>query len=222
MKNLPWMGLALAFAISLAASQAQAQAKDGVVLSDLASRSERYSETHVIAEDGTEVASYSLATKVLKPEALESLKNARLSYSASAQKLEVGEAYTRKADGRRIKVPPANFQVRTAGGKSGAAAVFSDWNETTVVFPDLAVGDAVVLSYKIITKIPLFPGKVSNFGSFARQTAYDDVRIVFDIPASLAVRHQARHMKLSDTLRGKRRVLEFSWQNKQPVRSERF
>jgi len=218
MKNLlARAGLFLSVAVLL---HAGARAADDSRL-DLPSRMERYSEHHIINADGTETVTISQQTRVLKPEALEYLKAEKLSHSASAQRLEIVEAYTRKADGRKLTVPKANFQLRTASGKTGAQAVFSDWNETTLVFPDLAVGDAVALTYKIITTQPLFPGKVSHFGSFPRQYAYDKVTVSFDVPVALALRHAARGMKVKESQRGARRLVEMSFENKLPLRSER-
>ena len=50
-------------------------------------------------------------------------------------------------------------------------------------FPDVQAGDAVELSYRIVTRLPLFPGKFSDEGSFSRQFPFDRVSITFDVPA---------------------------------------
>lgn len=188
---------------------------------DLAARIEVHAEQHVVAEDGSEVSTYRSVTRVLKAEAAESLRQRTISHSASAQKLEIVDAFTRKADGRKLKVPKGNYQLRTASGKPGAAALFSDWNQTTLVFPDVQAGDAVELSYRIVTKLPLFPGKFSSEGSFSRQYAFDKVSITFDAPAGMKLLHESRQMAFSQKMVGKRQVLSWSLSNPKPVLSER-
>jgi len=188
---------------------------------DLAARIELHTEQHVVAEDGSEVGTYRSVTRVLKAEALEGLRQRTISHSASAQKLEIIDAFTRKADGRRIKVPKGNYQLRTASGKQGAAALFSDWNQTTLVFPDVQAGDAVELSYRIVTRQPLFPGKFSSEESYSRQYAFDRVSISYDVPASMALQHESRQMEFSRKVVGKRQLLSWTLSNPKPVISDR-
>lgn len=188
---------------------------------DLAARIEVHAEQHVVAEDGTEVGTYRSVTRVLKAEALEGLRQRTISHSASAQKLEILEAVTRKADGRRIKVPKSNYQLRTASGKQGAAALFSDWNQTTLVFPDVQTGDAVELHWRIVTRQPLFPGKFSSEASYSRNYAFDKVSISYDVPASMKLQHLSRQMQFSHKVVGKRQSLSWTLSNPKPVVNDR-
>lgn len=188
---------------------------------DLAARVELHTEHHVVAEDGSEVSTFRSVTRVLKSEAAENVRQRTIRHSASAQKLEIVEAFTRKADGRKLTVPKGNYQLRTASGKAGAAALFSDWNQTTLVFPDVQAGDAVELSYRIVTKLPLFPGKFSDEGSFSRQFPFDRVSITFDVPASMKLLHESRQMAFSQKVTGKRQLLTWTLSNPKPILSER-
>jgi transglutaminase-like putative cysteine protease len=218
----PWIvrtGAALAWVVSTC-TPAWA-AKPPREATDLPARVELLSEQHVVSEDGSEVSTYRSVTRVLKAEAAEGIRERTLSYSASAQKLEIVDALTRKADGRKIKVPKGNYQLHVASGRKGAAALFSDWNSTTVVFPDVQAGDAVELSYRIVTRQPLFPGKFSREGSFNRGYAYDRVNISVDAPADMKLLHEARQMEFSQKVVGKRQLLNWSFSNPKPVISER-
>lgn len=210
-----------ALALGLLAAGACLAAKPPREATDLPARVELHAEQHVVAGDGTEVGTYRSVTRVLKAEALDGLRQRTIGHSASAQKLEIVEAFTRKADGRRIKVPKGNYQLRTASGNKGAAALFSDWNQTTLVFPDVQAGDAVELSYRIVTRLPLFPGKFSRESSFNRQYAYDKVSIMLDAPSSMKLLHEARQMEFSQKVVGKRQVLNWTFSNPRPVISER-
>lgn len=216
-----WMhkaGAACALAVGLISVAAAAAPR---VATDLAARVEVYSEHHVIAEDGSEVSTYRQVSRLLKAEAADSLRKEEISHSASAQRLEIVEAFTRKADGRKIKVPKSNYQLRTASGRSGGAALFSDWNETTLVFPDLQVGDASEVTYRIVTKVPLFPGKFSRHNEFSRSHAFDRVSIVVDAPEGMKLQHANWRMEFSEKRVGKRQVLAWTLKNPEPVINER-
>lgn len=191
------------------------------VATDLGARMELYTEHHVVAEDGSEVSNYRRVTRLLKADAADAVRKEQLSHSASAQRLEIVEAFTRKADGRRIKVPKGNYQLRTASGRSGNAALFSDWNEMTVLFPDVQVGDAAEISYRIVTRQPLFPGRFSRYNEFSRSHAFDQVSITVDAPASMKLLHSNWHMAFTQKLAGKRQVLNWTFKNPQPVIDER-
>lgn len=189
---------------------------------DLQSRYVHFYTTFVINEDGTAVETREWSTKILKEAAVSWAKQASVSYSTSAQKGDIVAAYTKKADGRRIDVPKDNYQLGVNGGKGKDAPAFSDYTTLTVIFPDVAVGDTVVLSYRITQTEPLFPKHFSVSQTFPKQTAFDDVRVRLDYPAAMWVQYEARGMteKENGEKRG-RKVIEWRYANPQPVKSER-
>lgn len=189
---------------------------------DLQYRYSHYYTSFVINEDGTAVESREWSLTVLKETALAWAKNATVSYSTSAQKAEVIEAYTKKTDGRRLDVPKDNYQVQINRGKGKDSPVYSDRSTLTVVFPDVAVGDTVVFSYRLVQTEPLFPRHFSMAESFHKETAYNDVRVQFDYPAALWVQYGGRGMtqKVKGG-KGGRKVIEWTYANPQPVKSER-
>ena len=58
----------------------------------------------------------------------------------------------------------------------------------TVVFPEVAVGDLVVFSYRRPQKEALFPGHFSLALPLSRDELYDDVRIRLSAPESMVLR----------------------------------
>lgn len=188
---------------------------------DIASRYEKYHIEYHLNDDGSynEVREY--AKTVLKERAIESLKDASISYSASIEKIEIISAYTRKADGRRIDVPKDNFQIVENKGKGKDAPVYSDRVAMTLVFPELAVGDTVVLAYRITAKEPMFPNEFSVSSTFSRSYPYDDVDIKFDYPKNLWVQYEARGMSQKVSEKEGRKVLELHFENHDPVKNER-
>lgn len=208
--------------LMLAASAfAQAQPIVPKEATDLPSRSEKLYRTHVLAADGSEVLTEHLVLRVLRADALEQIKTYTIGHSASVQKLEVLEAYTLKAGGRRVAVPKGNTQVNTDTGQGGGGPLFSDWRRVSVTFPDLAVGDAVAIRYRLSTKEPMFPGKMSFFDTFPSYTAYDDVRVTVDAPAGMALRHAAKGLQEHVQQRGQRRRIEWTYRNPRPLAVDR-
>ncbi len=189
---------------------------------DLQTRFGYYHATYLIHEDGTAVESHEWSRTVLKETALERSKSASVSYSTSAQKADVIAAYTLKADGRRLDVPKDNYQVEVNSGKGKDSPVYSDWTTLTVVFPDVAVGDKVVFSYKLTQTEPMFPKHYSATQTFYDQVAYDEVRVRFDYPSSMWVQYEARGMKeaINET-KGDRKVIEWTYANPKPVKTDR-
>jgi transglutaminase-like putative cysteine protease len=191
-------------------------------LPELYSRLREYTVSYTLAPDATFKEERRIARTVLHEKAVTWFKEGTITYSTSLQTAEVIEAYTHKADGRRVVVPPNNFQIVARSGRGGASPAFSDWTTMTVIFPDVAAGDTTVLAYRLVAKAPLFPGHFSAIETFGRSEAMDDVRVRFDLPASLAVRHEARSMtEVRNVEEAGRRIVELAWKNPDPPRSKR-
>ncbi|MGU7778548.1 DUF3857 domain-containing protein [Burkholderia sp. PU8-34] len=188
---------------------------------DPAVRIVSYNEKHVIGIDGKDDSTMAMSLQVLKTSALEDAKQRTLSFSRSAEKIDVLEAYTLKANGHRVLVPRGSWQIRKDEGRNGATAMFSDYSSISLVFPDLAVGDTTVLKYRKSTIEPLFPGKLSLDRSFARSLAIDNAVISVDAPAEMHLRYAARDMQESAVAKGGRQYLTWTLQNKVPQLTDR-
>jgi len=106
--------------------------------------------------------------KVLGEAAVSGVGQQSLNFHESQQRLEVLEAYTEKADGRRIPVEPANIFTRDAA--TGVALVLArDFKSTTIIFPDIAVGDTLVFSYRLTTLGGVLGRHVDEIHVFPRQ-----------------------------------------------------
>jgi transglutaminase-like putative cysteine protease len=181
----------------------------------------RYRIDYRINADGTDVEKYEWALKVLTERGIASANQVSISYSDRLQDAEIVSAYTLKADGRRIEVPPGNFQVESNTGKGNTAPMFSDIKTRTVAFPDVAVGDTATLSYKMTQKEPTFPGNFSMMQSFSPFQIYDDAQISLSAPAALTLNIYARGVKGGEGLiEDGRRKWSWSYRNDQITLSE--
>ena len=100
--------------------------------------------------------------------------------------LEIVEAATLKADGRRIDV--ARDKIIEQTGNPGQQQIFEADNKVrTVVFPDLAVGDRTVTVTRFHQKRLHTPGGFSYGLVFSAATRIAGARVSFDVPADLAL-----------------------------------
>jgi len=179
-------GVAIALVLSMmAGSGYAAEAKPAPFSGD--TKYVLYRSHYEVNADGTDIETHQWAIKVLDEQGISDSNQASIDYSGSLQDAEITSAYTLKADGRRINVPAANFQEQINKGKGDASPMFSDIRTKTVAFPDVAVGDTVVMSYKIIQKEAMFPGNFSFTEAFSKFIAYDSAEISISAPAALTL-----------------------------------
>jgi transglutaminase-like putative cysteine protease len=151
-----------------------------------------YHAHYDINPDGTHVETQAWALKVLTEQGVSEANSSSVSFSDRLETATILAAYTLKKDGRKINVPPSNFQDETNTGKGATAPMFSDIRTKTVAFPDVAVGDTVVFSYKLTQKEATFPGNFSLLKSFSEFQVYDEVKISVSAPTSLELRVYSR------------------------------
>ncbi len=142
-----------------------------------------------IQADGSTTAHYDLAYTVLAESAIERLNEQVISYHERSAKLSEVVAYTRKADGKRIDVPATNIQVTSHSGVDGLPPAFSDSMDRRLIYPNVAVGDTVVLSYTLRDEKPTFPDRYSS--TTCRTSRSMSMR---PRPAILSVSCRARNM----------------------------
>jgi transglutaminase-like putative cysteine protease len=219
--RMQWKWLLAPIASMLIGGHVAAKPAEGEPLQDIPMRFGHYRVDYVVNDDVTSTETRSWSATVLKPQALEWLKRTSVGYSTSVQKAEVLEAYTRKADGRRIDVPKDNYQLNISKGREAGGPAFSDYSSMSVVFPDVAVGDTVVFSYRLTQSEPIFPRHFDAGQAFSRQAAYDEVKVSIDYPGTLPVRFEGRGMQQTERESAGRRVVQWDWSNPKPVRNER-
>ncbi len=110
-----------------------------------------------------------------------------LSFSPSMETMEVVEAYTLKPDGRRIAVSPAAIQEQAEPVATGAP-MFSDRRRKTVVFPEVAGGDTMVLTARRQIRVPQLPGLFQATYAYPRTLAYDHVHVSVHVPTAMQLR----------------------------------
>jgi hypothetical protein len=105
-------------------------------------------DSHVtVRPDHTATEVLTQRFKILRQGAVASVGQQKLFFVTGAQILETVSAYTEKPDGRRIPVEPKGTLTQDAS--TGQQAIYlRDLKQRTVIFPDVAVGDTLVMTHK--------------------------------------------------------------------------
>ena len=124
-----------------------------------------------------------LRIKVLDESSLASAGQQGVSYIAGVQKMSIVEAYTEKADGQRVAVPDSGIITRDAGASGNVYT--RDQKQIVVIFPDLAVGDTIVLTWRLVRSGDMFPGHYTQVHIFPRQMSLGTSEVRISAPKEL-------------------------------------
>jgi len=139
---------------------------------------EHHVRHYVVEPDGTYRLTVDDVRTIAGPRALRDQGRFAIRYQRSLDELVAVEAYTQKPGGRRVAVPPDAIQDQP------------DTHEKTVVFPDAAMGDQLVVHYVIRRRTPPLPGQFEDVAvmpvHFHRNTT-----LIYDMPAALPLHADA-------------------------------
>lgn len=136
----------------------------------------------------TEVATRRIT--ILAPSVIQALSQQSLPFIEGMQTLDIVEAFTEKADGRRVRVNPD--QILTQDAASGLLATYlRDLKQRVVIYPDVSVGDTLVLTTRTDQMSQVFPGHAFEVGLFPRNQSYTSARVTIEAPAALDLKVKA-------------------------------
>ena len=123
-------------------------------------------ETITVKADGSNVTVYENITVIETEKGVDEDSQQDIEYNSKTQSVQVIEAYTLQADGKKIKVPKDG--VRTTDDPiSNGAPMFSETKHKIVIFPNVKIGSRLYLKYRSTEHTPQFKGKffMANFFS---------------------------------------------------------
>ena len=122
--------------------------------------------------------------RILTQGAVQSVSQQVLRFIEGMETLETVEAYTEKPDGRRVVIDPTT--IFTRDGASGLQTTYlRDLKQRTLIFPDVAVGDTLVMTHNKETVQTLFPGQFMYTDVVPRSRAFDSFELTIEAPAAL-------------------------------------
>ena len=148
----------------------------------------RVETTTRFAADASSVIDYTLEREALSDQGAQTVGKAARSYHRGLQRHEVVEAYTLKADGRKLAVAADAIQVQSGVASTGAGASMPEMAIVLVTFPDVQRGDRTVLRGRLITHTPMLPGWAQGADLIIPVVAFDVISIRVEAPRSLGLK----------------------------------
>jgi hypothetical protein len=176
-----------------------------------------------VQADGSTTTHYDLAHTVLAESAIDNLSEQVISYHERSGKLSEVVAYTRKPDGKHIEVPATNVQVTSHSEVDGLPPAFSDGIDRRLIYPNVAVGDTVVLSYTLRDEKPTFARRFSLMWNFDDEVPTDSAVLTVTAPADFGLQTRSYQLEaaVETPLADGRRQWAWHYQLAKPVdRSE--
>ena len=152
---------------------------------------------------GTEISTKRI--KILTPSAIQTLSQQQLPFVEGMQTLETVEAYTEKSDGRHIPVDPANIITRDAA--TGLQASYApDLKQRTIIFPDVSVGDTLVMTNRTNILSNEFTGYFTYIDLFSRSQSLASVQLTIEAPSALDLAVSAKGNATTHTIESSNEV----------------
>lgn len=171
------LGAAVLCALACCAAQARDTGTDPSLVI------ERYAQAYVVNADGSYALTVDDVRRIAQENAVGPHSQYYIAYNRSLDSIVAIAAYTEKPDGRRIAVGPEQIKDQQES-VSADAPMFQDTRVRVVVFPDVAVGDRLVLHYVMRRQTALFPGHFEDLSSsqFYLNPAFS---LSYDLPADM-------------------------------------
>ncbi|MBC7211173.1 MAG: DUF3857 domain-containing protein, partial [Pseudomonas sp.] len=164
---------------------------------------EKVVQTFTVQRDGSFQVAVESVSRINEERAIQAKAQQALSYNRGYETLEVDQAFTQKPDGRKVMVDASQIKEQQEQA-STYAPMFQDSRVKVVIFPEVAVGDRLVLRYKRHRTTALFPGHFEDLTA-AEFHPVEQFSLIYDLPADLPLYADARGFKASTPKAGKGR-----------------
>ncbi len=150
---------------------------------------ERYVQHFVVNPDGSYQMTVDNVKSIAQQRAVQAHSQYYISYNRTLDEVSAISAYTRKRDGRRIAVGADQIKDQQEAASS-EAPMFQDTRMKVIVFPDVAVGDQLVVHYVLKRHSALFPGHFEDLSS-SQFVLNRQFELIYDMPASMPLHADA-------------------------------
>jgi len=137
-----------------------------------------------VAPDGSDISSHEEVFRVLDSRGIDLLHERRIAFAQRYENVRIIDAYTLKANGQRIAVPRGSV---LAGFGQTSRPGFQDYIYLSIFYPNLEVGDSVVLSTVHRQATPWFADHFDYRIDFTRTVPVRDARIALSAPSAMAL-----------------------------------
>lgn len=167
-----------------------------------------------LAGDASAVSTLHMEKLADNDAAVTSVGQTSVPYVAGYQTLDIVEAYTLKADGRKIPVDVGAIYDQLPPTPPGMPTI-TDVHVKTIVFPQFSVGDTAVYTARFTTLHPVFPGQFEAGQTFPPQVTFDRVEETLTAPAALVLHVENHDVRFEKAENGDRAT--YHWHYSAPA-----
>ena len=150
-------------------------------------------ETITVNANGSSVSVYENITLIETQAGIESDSQSDIEYNSKNETVQIIEAYTLQADGKKIQVPKEG--IRTIGDSvTNGAPKFSETKHKVLIYPDVKVGSRLYIKYRNVEHTPRFKGQFSTARFFSPHYVYKDFEINLIVNNKLPVQVDTKGM----------------------------
>ena len=147
-----------------------------------------------VAPDGSLVQTSHMELRALNEAGTLQASRIDLPFNAGLQKIEIVEAYTRKADGTKVPVNPGTI-VEQLPQDSPQIGMVTDQRVKVLLFPQFAAGDTAVYTIRLKAPRPVFANEFIYGDVFPRTVAVREMRESITVPAAMGVRVESHDIQ---------------------------
>ena len=151
---------------------------------------DNYLQHFEVESDGSYRLTVDHAKTIAQKRAVAQHSQYYISYNRSLDEVSAVAAYTRKPDGRRVDVQSTQIKDQQEA-VSVDAPMFQDTRMKIIVFPEVEVGDQLVVRYVLTRHTPLFPGHFEDLSS-SQFYANPQFHLIYDMPVTMPLYADAR------------------------------
>src|ERR1051326_1915835 len=169
-----------------------------------------------VPANGTAIETIHNETQILTAAAVTQLAQLPIGYIESMQDVDIVEAYTQKADGRKITDDRSAIITRQPPGAS-PIPIFSDAKQKVIVFPNVEPGDTVVYTAHRRDKTAMFPGHYVRAGLLSPLLPVDSFDLTVTAPKRLGVTFENHDLEFKKSESGNNDIYAVHYSNPNPV-----
>jgi hypothetical protein len=136
-----------------------------------------------VNKDGSYVLTVDQTKTIVLQRAVQEHAQYYIGYNRTLDEIGPIEAHTRKPDGRRVQVQAFHIKDQQEAA-SADAPMFQDTRVKIIVFPEVEVGDQLVVRYTLRRHTALFPGHFEDLTA-PQFFAHGRFDLVYDMPADM-------------------------------------
>jgi transglutaminase-like putative cysteine protease len=153
-----------------------------------------YTDETTVNPDGTTLQTIHLERSTANPADAQSLTRWTIDYDSAQSSVELVEAYTLHPDGTRRAVDPSAVLDASPPVAAGEAKFIMSVARKVILFPAVAAGDTVVITYRVRLLQAAIPGQFTHVFPLSPQQDWTDARVVIHVPPGMTL--QSRMVRL--------------------------